>query len=62
MPYPSTSPKTFWAGPNILCQTQNYIAFSTNPKHFVPALKWDLLDTDHLLDRHKKFGMGTTSK
>jgi len=31
-------------------------------KIFVPALKWNLLNKNHLLVWHKKFGMGAISK
>ena len=62
MPCPSAISKMFWAGPNILCKTKDWIAFNATPKNFVLALKVNLLNTNHLLVWHKKFGMGTISK
>ena len=43
MPCPFTGPKMFWAGPNFLCQTKRWFAFSkivfcTGPKVFEEAL------------------------
>ena len=35
MPCPFTGLKTFWAGPNFLCQTKNWLTFCTCPKTFL---------------------------
>ena len=32
MPFPSTGPKMFFAGPNFLSQSKNLIAFSASSK------------------------------
>ena len=58
----STGPKMFWASPNVLCQTKNWIAFSATPKDFVLVLKLNLLNINHLLFWHKRFVTGTICK
>ena len=59
MPYPSTGPKMFCAGPNFLSHSKNLIAFSASSKTFVPAQKIIFLNGNHLLVWHKMFGTGT---
>ena len=39
MPCPFTGHKMFWAGANLLCQTQNLFAYCGSHKHFVPDKK-----------------------
>ena len=53
MPCPFTGPKMFCAGPNFLSQPKKLTAYS---KPFVLAQKPILLNTNHLLVWHKKFG------
>ena len=62
MPCPFTGPKMFWTGPNILSQTKNWIVFSATPKKFALPLKMNLLNANHFLPWHKKFGNGSISK
>jgi hypothetical protein len=62
MPCPFTGHKMFCANPNILCQTKNRTVFSATPNFFVLALKLNLLNTNHLLVRDKKFGTGAICK
>ena len=62
MPCPSTGPKMFWTGPNILSQAKNWIAITANPKDFVLAQKPNLLNGNNLLFWHNKFGTGTICK
>ena len=52
MPCPYTGSKMFFAGPNVLRQSKNLIAFSVSSKTFVSIL----LNANHLLVWHKKFG------
>ena len=44
MPCPFTGPKIFCAGPNVLSQSKNLIAFSASSKTFVPAQKPNLVN------------------
>ena len=62
MPCPSAGPKMFCASPNLLGQTKNGIAFSADPKILVRAQKLNLIDENHLLVWHKKFGTSTICK
>ena len=50
MPCPYTGSKMFFAGPNVLRQSKNLIAFSVSSKTFVSIL----LNANHLLVWHKK--------
>ena len=72
MPCPFTGPKMFWAGPNFLSQTKNYLfivavtnilsqpknltAFSASLETFVLAQKLILMNANHLFVWHKMFG------
>ena len=53
---------SFYRFQNVLGQTKNSFAFSATPKNFVVAQKLNLLDTNHLVVGHKKFGTGKISK
>ena len=55
MPCPFTGPKMFCAGPNVLSQSKDLIAFSASSKTFVPPQKPILLNANDFLVRHKKF-------
>ena len=59
MPRPFTGPKMFCAGPNVLSQSKDLIAFSASSKTFVPPQKPILLNANHLLVWHKMFVTGT---
>ena len=59
MPRPFTGPKMFCASPNFLSQPRNLTAFSASSKTFVLAQKTILLNTNHILFRHKMFVTGT---
>ena len=59
MSWPSTGSKMFCAGPNFLNQSKNLIAFRASSKTFVREQKPNLLNGNHLLVRHKKFGTCT---
>ena len=54
MPCPSTGPKMFWASPSFFIQAKNWIAFSATPNIFLPALKLNLLNENHLYCIAKK--------
>ena len=62
MPGPFTGPKICCAGPNVLSQSKNLIAFSASSKTFVPAQKPILLNANHLLVWHKMFVTGKICK
>ena len=62
MPCPVTGPKMFCAGPNILSQPKNLIAFSASLKTFVLAQKPILLNANHLFVWHKMFVTATICK
>ena len=62
MPRPFTGPKMFCASPNFLSQPRNLTAFSASSKTFVLAQKTILLNTNHILFRHKMFVTGTICK
>ena len=46
----------FYAGPNVLSQSKDLIAFSASSKTFVPAQKPILLNANNLFVWHKNFG------
>ena len=56
MPCPFTGPKMFCAGPNVLSQSKNLIAFSASSKTCVLAQKQHSLNANHHFVWHKTFG------
>ena len=52
----------FCAGPNVLSQPRNLIAFSASSKPFVPAQKTVLLNANHIFVWHKMFVTATIYK
>ena len=52
----------FCAGPNVLSQSKNLIAFSASSKTFVPEQKPILQNANHLFAWHKMFVTATICK
>ena len=61
MPCPFTGPKMFWAGPNFLCQTKRWFAFSKNLFCADTKVFEEALNAVNFLGLLKKFGSAQNS-